>query len=435
LPLSGDIPVRAWIAAWLALAATAWTSAMLHADIMPGAIALLPPGPWTLAQFVDIARQRHPELAAASAPVEQARGRYVQVGLCPNPTFGPQINDFGDNEHQAGDTGFQVTQEFVTCGKLRKARAAAWHQITAADRAAVSKWFDVLTQVRAAYVEALTARRQVETTDSLVAIAEKSADAAQHLFKTGVGSQPDVLRAQVELEQTRVQRQNAASRANVAWTRLALAAGLADMPPFELAGTLPTELPRFAFAQLRDETMTRSSILQEASERIQQAQKTVIHAEALKYPNVQVQAAPEYSHPDRDTRMDVLVRVELPIFNRNQGNIYAAQGQVMQAVADADKLRLQLSDRLADAHRRYEIARDKAIGFRERILPNARESVRLVRIGYESGDPKYSYTTLLQSQQVLFQAELLHIEALGEAWRTAAEIYGLVQAEEPFLDD
>ena len=124
--------------------------------------------------------------------------------------------------------------------------------------------------------------------------------------------------------------------------------------------------------------------------------------------------------------------LDLAELDRRLATAYAAntREELAAVTAEAGQLELRLSDQLADVFRRYEVARQRVEAFRVRVLPRARESVRLVRIGYASGDPKYNYTTLLQSQQVLFQSEVLSVEALGEAWRTAAELGGLLQWEQ-----
>ena len=52
---------------------------------------------------------------------------------------------------------------------------------------------------------------------------------------------------------------------------------------------------------------------------------------------------------------------------------------------------------------------------------------RLVRKGYESGDPKYDFTAVLQAQQTLAQARLAQVQALGNVWRAVSEIAGMLQ--------
>jgi outer membrane protein TolC len=61
------------------------------------------------------------------------------------------------------------------------------------------------------------------------------------------------------------------------------------------------------------------------------------------------------------------------------------------------------------------------------VVPAALESLKLVRRGWERGDPKYDFTTVLQAQHTLSQARLAYVQALGVLWRSVAEIAGLLQ--------
>jgi outer membrane protein TolC len=82
------------------------------------------------------------------------------------------------------------------------------------------------------------------------------------------------------------------------------------------------------------------------------------------------------------------------------------------------------------AQQRYVNARRQARVFAEQILPTAEESLRLIRLGYESGDPKYDYTSVLQAQQTVVQARLTYVQVLGELWRAVAELAGLLQQDQ-----
>ena len=58
---------------------------------------------------------------------------------------------------------------------------------------------------------------------------------------------------------------------------------------------------------------------------------------------------------------------------------------------------LRLTERLTLAFQRYENARRQTEAYEKQILVNAAESLRLVRLGYDRGDPKYDYTTVLEA--------------------------------------
>src|SRR5207244_12553684 len=114
---------------------------------------------------------------------------------------------------------------------------------------------------------------------------------------------------------------------------------------------------------------------------------------------------------------------------RNQGNILAARPDVARTEEQVRQVELRLTERLAAAYQRYQAAREQREAYEKRILPRARESLRLVTIGYERGDPKYDFTALLQAQQTLAQVRLTYVESLGEMWKAISELSGLLQQE------
>src|SRR5262249_61255531 len=119
----------------------------------------------------------------------------------------------------------------------------------------------------------------------------------------------------------------------------------------------------------------------------------------------------------------------LPIFNRTHGNIAAARGDVPFKLAEVRQVELRLTERLTLPFQRYQTARQQSEIYRKRILPNAESSLKLIRIGYESGEPRYDFTALLQAQQVLAQAKLAFVQSLGELWRATSELRGLLQED------
>jgi outer membrane protein TolC len=88
---------------------------------------------------------------------------------------------------------------------------------------------------------------------------------------------------------------------------------------------------------------------------------------------------------------------------------------------------LRLTDRLSTAFLRYRDARQQAEAYEKRIVPHALESLKLMRRGYESQDPRYDYTAVLQAQNILAQARLAYVQALGAQWRAVVDIAGLLQ--------
>ena len=386
--------------------------------------------PNTLDQLLEMACQHSPDLAIARARAEAARGRLIQAGLYLNPTFTWEGEDVGHRGNAAGNEGPVIGQEIITAGKRRLAQAAAAHGVTAADWQALTRWYDVLTRTRLTYFDLLTARQEVLAAEEIVTLARENLAAAQKLIKAGVGVKPDELRAQVELDQSSVQRDVAEQRLRAAGQLLGAAVGVPDLNPASVEGTFPEAVPDYEWQTALATMLTHSAPVQEAQALVLQGEELHRLARAEKCPNVRLQVRPLYAFPDRQTEVTVWVGAALPIFNRNQGNILAAEADWDRTRAELRAVELRLRERLAGAFQRYQAARRQTEAYQKQVLPNARESLRLIRVGYEKGEPKYDFTAVQQAQRTLAQARLVYVQSLGELWRAVSEIAGLLQQDD-----
>lgn len=388
----------------------------------------------TLPELIQIATKHHPDMRWASARIEAARGQFIQVGLYPNPIVGPRITQLGHGENNWGEAGATFTQTIVTKNKLGIARAAAARGIEAADWQAITKWNDVVLRVRAAYFDLLAAKREQETLNNIVRISQDALKTAESLEKAGAGNRPDVVRARVELEQNRLKWTVSQRHVEAALQSLYTALGRPSLAIETLLPSNDRELdlaaPVFEWSSMLECLRERSSELLEPRALIVQQELLVAKAQADVTPNIDVNLIPYYASYDKEMRGLVAVTVPVPIYDRNQGNILSAKSHVARLMAEEQQVELRLIERLTGAFQRYQVARQQATTFREVIVPQARESLKLVEAGYRGGDKKYDYTAVLQAQQILFQAQLNETFALGELWRSVVEIAAILQQTE-----
>ncbi|MBY0525665.1 MAG: TolC family protein [Gemmataceae bacterium] len=386
--------------------------------------------PLSLQQLVELAVQNNPDIAVARARAEAARGRLIQAGLYINPVLTWEAKDMRmQNGRAGGSQGPTVEQQVITAHKLPLAQAAASQGVAVADWQALTLWYDVITRTRIAYFEVLTAQRSVQTTEEILSVARASLEVAQKLQKAGTGTRPDVLRAQVELNQTQVQLQVAQQRLAAAWQLLAVALGTPEVPCPNLQDLLSVPAPSYDWPAVLDAVTSASSPVQEAQALALQMERQLLLVKAQRIPDVRIAVRAVYNFADPREEMTVWLGSPVPIFNRNQGNILAAEADVGRAREEVRQVELRLKERLAGAFQRYMSARQQVEAYEKEILPSARESLELIQKGYERGDPKYDYTTLLQAQQTYFQARLVYVQSQGNLWRAVSEIAGLVQQD------
>ena len=141
-------------------------------------------------------------------------------------------------------------------------------------------------------------------------------------------------------------------------------------------------------------------------------------------PNVNVQATIQYDNANRSDITGVGVALPLPLFDRNQGNILAADARLLAAQRNWERVRLSLQDRLAEVFRQYASARQQVEKYRNSILPDAKETLELVSSGYQQGE--FSYLILLTAQRTYFQSNLAYLESLLRLKLAEAQVEGLL---------
>ena len=239
-----------------------------------------------------------------------------------------------------------------------------------------------------------------------------------------------MIRARVELTQSRNRLQIAQHRRTTAWKLLAAAVGVPELLPRPIEGELKAPAPQYEeWEPLVATVIARSSWMQEAQANVLQAQRELRVAQAQVIPNIEIGVQPAYDILEENPILTVSAGAKLPIFNRNQGNILAGQAEVARSLRATQQVQLGLTERLAAAVQRYQNAEATIAVYEKQVIPDATESLRLNRLGFDAGDPKFDFNAVLDAQRTLAQARLSSIQAQGELWQAVSIIEGLLQRE------
>jgi cobalt-zinc-cadmium efflux system outer membrane protein len=408
----------------------------------PGVETVLPPGgapaphalagagaaTLNLADAQGFALANHPSLAAAAARVEAARGLWLQAGLGPNPEIGYAASEVG-NEGRAGQQGGFVSQEFVTGGKLRLNREVAARDIALAEQRFAAQRLRVANDVRIAFYETLISQRRTQVAADLVKIAQQGITAAEGLRKAKEASTADVLRAQIETENARIELARSEYQWQAAWQTLSVRMGLPRNGRTEVArpilvGDAATPAGEYGWDEALERLLHESPEMAAAAVRVERARWVLTRAQAEPVPNVTLQGGLQYDNATRDTIGNFQASIPIPLFNRNQGNILAARSELRAAEADLERVGLALQQRLAEVYAHYAAARRQAAGYRESILGKAKDTLERVGRAYRLGE--FSYTDMLSAQRTYSEANLTYLSALRELRGAEARIEGLL---------
>jgi outer membrane protein TolC len=125
----------------------------------------------------------------------------------------------------------------------------------------------------------------------------------------------------------------------------------------------------------------------------------------------------------------VSVETALPLWDRKRGHIMEAQARWDRARAAQQSAVLRLGRDTADALARYQGARQQAERLAGDVVPRLREALRLVRQGYQAGDPSQTFADVQLAVEALNDARLRLVEARRELWEAVADLQGLMQLD------
>jgi cobalt-zinc-cadmium efflux system outer membrane protein len=378
--------------------------------------------PLTIEQLEEIALAHNPTLAQSIAAIEQERGNLIQAGLYPNPQVGYVRSD-PSKAGEARTDGVFLGQEIVTAHKLEKAQAVESLEVAKLQRDFDAQRMRVLNDVRARYFEVLGAQQALSLAEELSKLAEDGVKTTEKLLDSRLATRADLLEAKLQLESVRVSLDEARHRYQAAWLQMATIMGVPDWPAVSISGSLEGELTALNWDQRWQELLANSPQLQSAEAEIERSRADLIQQQALAVPNLNLQTVVHYDRNDQFLSATELLSVPLPVFNRNQGNIYRAVHAIHAAEAERDRVKLALRDQLSDSFRRYEDARLRVERFQHVVLKDAKEDLDLITRGYEVGE--YPALRVLLARRTYFQSRVGYVESLTELHKVYVEIEGL----------
>jgi cobalt-zinc-cadmium efflux system outer membrane protein len=400
-----------------------------------------PPGaPVTLAELQQAARVSSPVLRRAEADVGVAYGQMVQAGLPPNPTIGYEADQWQPGPkprplNNAGQQGGYVNQLLKFPGKLSLAQSVSRYDYVNAFVTLRRAEVDVAAAVRANYFQVLLAQKGLEVSASLGELADEvyRLQLKQVAAGEAAGYEPLQLYAQAVQARNALAQAQANYRAN--WRQLAAAVGRPDVAPAPLAGSLELPPPAIDPDAARARIVEAHTDVLTARNRVLQAETNLRLQRLNRYSDLQTNAVVQHDNAAGNNQFNLQLGFALPVWDRNQGNVRAAESQVASNAAALAAAQNDLLGRLADALGRYEANRVAVANYRDRVLPALAQAYRglVRRYQQEPADVpggKVSFSDIVVAQQNLAQALQAYLTALGAQWQAVSDLGALLQVDE-----
>jgi outer membrane protein, heavy metal efflux system len=383
----------------------------------------------TLDQFEKIAQESNPTLRQAEAEIRAANARKQQAGLYPNPTVGYTADEIRGGSVGGGKQGFFAEQTIVTAGKLRLSRNVFANEANIATIEAEEQRVRVSSAVKMAFLRVLAAQELLDARRDLAKIAQDAAETQTRLQNTGQADESEVLESEIEARRRRIAAHMQENTRREEWRSLAAVIGRPDIPIATVAGDLEKDWPDLNEEQAVETIATKSPAVRIADATATRAQAVLARAKREAIPDLQLRAGMEYNNEllgsvpfAKGWEGIAGVGVQVPIFNRNQGEVAAARADIDRAEQEKLRIALTLRERAATTVDEYANARLMATEYRDAILPRAKKAYTLRVEKY--GQMLASYPRVLESQRRLYELQTEYIAALENVWTTGIALQG-----------
>jgi cobalt-zinc-cadmium efflux system outer membrane protein len=371
-------------------------------------------GPVPIARLVAAAEASHPTRAAIAAAHAAAAAQVRQAGAWDNPELElnlgrtkPRVEGLERDQPYGGS----LSQRLSWWGKRNARVAAARAQQQVAGAEAQVALLGLRAEVRRAAIQYAAAIDAATQTEEDARIAAELATMTESRAAAGEADRSSVARAKLEATTSALHRD---SRRREAATALAVLRIWCDP-------VLPNNL---VVADVFTDAVvaTDAASLAQAAEHHPQLR---VLAEVAAAATANITAEREARLPDftigvfadREAEKDTYgatLGFEVPLWNRNEGGIAAAEATQAQARAAARAERLRLQRDLAEALGAVQTAQGEATALREQAVPVADEAIRLRTSAFQTGEA--SLADLLEARRA---ANVVRAE-LRDARRRAA---------------
>lgn len=356
----------------------------------------------TLQQALALAEKNSPLLNESSARVARAKAEIQTAKAYPNPEFQILAG------HQSGRaiatpgipgplTHYSASQTLEIPSERRLRIRASRLGLSGTEYFAASTTLSVIAEVKHAFYDVLRRKEDVVIAKENFALVEDLRRRVAVRVKVGEAGKLELTRADAEM--ARAQALVTAAEVELAKSQASLRAaiGVQTQENLDPEGTLEGEVKLAPLSELRDQVLAAHPALKEAKMQVAEAKVLVADQRALRIPRPNVYG--EYERQPDLTFFRFGVTVPLPIWNRRQGPIGAAQAEERRAQATSKRRQIEVIAALERSYDQYELMDKQVKSLQAGSLYEAKAAVQAARAAYKFGER--GILEVLDAQRVL----------------------------------
>jgi outer membrane protein, heavy metal efflux system len=385
----------------------------------------------SLDEAVQMALQHNHNLLAARTTIQQSEAEEVTANLRPNPTllgdslflpfFQPsQLNSsFLDNTVEF-DLGISYLFER---GKKRQHRLQAARDQTAVTRSQVADNERTLTfQAASQFIDVQLAESTLALAQDDLKSFQNTVDISEARYKAGAISEDDYLKIKLQLLQFQT---------DVSQAQLARAQGLSDLrqllgyesvsADYDVSGDFDYQPLKAGLEDLQARALQSRPDLRAAQQGVTAANSQYSLQKAIGKKDFTSQV--NYTHVSDANTASLFGSIQLPIFDRNQGEIARARYAITQAQEQENATKGQALTDVKDAYEAVQSNNEIVMIFRSGYLDEAKQDRDISQYAYQRGaaslldylDAERSYRATQLAYRQTLASYLTALEQLREA--------------------
>ena len=208
--------------------------------------------------------------------------------------------------------------------------------------------------------------------------------------------------------------------------------GQPNLSQATVAGDLEHNWPDINEDQVLETIATQSPATKIADAASSRAAAEIIRAKSQAVPDLQLRGGLEYNNESLATVPQAIgwegiaeLAVQIPLFNRNQGNVAAATATLDRAQLEKLRVALMLRQRAASTLDQYSTSKVMAVQYRDEILPRAKKAYTLMSQKYGLMLASYPRVIRRSASSSNFM-KLDYVRLLENIWTTGIALQGFL---------
>jgi cobalt-zinc-cadmium efflux system outer membrane protein len=278
---------------------------------------------------------------------------------------------------------------------------------------------DFVRNVRVAYTDLALATAQLQLSNESVELRQGIADLTQKRLERGEISELEANTAKIDAVNARALASTLSFNVPLASAKLAALMGLPkSTPPLSANSFSTVSLETVDSEALVNEAIAARPDMHAAEWAVSAAVK---RAQLSRWIFWRVEAVVDANQKGaKGYEVGPGLRMDIPIFNRNQGGIKRAQGELLQAQYARDAVRDQVIQDVRTAATQFQQAQANLKILQREIVPALKETTEITERAYATGGT--TYLMVLQTSSDYISARTRELDQMSAVHRALAEL-------------